>query len=140
MIFPIQDAEGTTIAFGGRLLLTNNRTSNLPTDKKYRTPAKYVNSPNTAVYRKSQHVYGLEVAKEHITKQDKCILVEGYFDVVSLHECGIRNVVAALGTAISMEQIELAASYAPSKVSDVRIILCHLLTIYLSLESGFALG
>jgi len=99
VMFPIHNLAGRIIAFGGRTLRS---------DKKV---AKYINSPETAVYHKSQIVYGIFQAKADIIKHDNCFLVEGYTDVISLHQAGIRNVVASSGTSLTVEQIRLIKRY-----------------------------
>ncbi|MCM1316995.1 MAG: DNA primase [Bacteroides sp.] len=95
VIYPIFSVSGRVIAFGGRILSS---------DKK---KAKYVNSPETPVYHKSNELYGLYQARQAISKQDKCILVEGYMDVISMHQLGIENVVASSGTSLTIGQIRL---------------------------------
>lgn len=95
VIFPIHSVSGRTVGFGGRIL--NN-------DKK---AAKYLNSPESQIYHKSKELYGLYFAKKSIVQQNKCFLVEGYTDVLSLHQSGIDNVVASSGTSLTTEQIRL---------------------------------
>lgn len=95
LIFPIHSLSGRTIGFGARILKN---------DKKL---AKYVNSPESEVYHKSKILYGILQAKKSIVKQDYCILVEGYTDVVALHQAGIENVVASSGTALTKDQVRL---------------------------------
>lgn len=95
LIFPIHSLSGRTIGFGARILKN---------DKKL---AKYVNSPESDVYHKSKILYGILQAKKSIVKQDYCILVEGYTDVVALHQAGIENVVASSGTALTKDQVRL---------------------------------
>ena len=95
VIFPIHNVSGKTIAFGARLL------------KKDKKQAKYLNSPETLVYHKSKVLYGIYQAKKTIRDQDECYLVEGYTDVISLHQGDIQNVVASSGTALTKEQIKL---------------------------------
>ncbi|MFN6037543.1 MAG: DNA primase, partial [Bacteroidota bacterium] len=95
VIFPIHNVSGRVIGFGGRIL-TN--------DKKL---AKYINSPQTDIYDKSKVLYGLYLAKKSITQEDNCFLVEGYTDVISLHQSGIENVVSSSGTSLTVEQIRL---------------------------------
>ena len=85
VMFPIHSVSGRVIAFGGRTLRTD------------KTVAKYVNSPETEIYVKSRQLYGIYFAKSEISRQDKCILVEGYLDVLSMHQLGITNVVASIG-------------------------------------------
>ena len=95
VMFPIHNISGRVIGFGGRIL-TN--------DKKL---AKYINSPQTDIYDKSKTLYGLYQAKKTIIQEDNCYLVEGYTDVLSMHQVGIENVVASSGTSLTIEQIKL---------------------------------
>jgi DNA primase len=99
VIFPIHNVAGKVIAFGARILKTDK---NQP---------KYLNSPETAVYHKSDVLYGISQAKNSIRNLDVCYLVEGYTDVVSLHQAGIENVVASSGTSLTIEQIRLIARF-----------------------------
>lgn len=93
VMFPIQSMSGRVLGFGGRIL-TN--------DKK---AAKYLNSPESEIYHKSKILYGIYQAKQAISKNDKCYLVEGYTDVIQFHQSGIENVVASSGTALTQDQI-----------------------------------
>ncbi|ESU29414.1 DNA primase [Flavobacterium limnosediminis JC2902] len=95
VMFPIQSMSGRILGFGGRIL-TN--------DKK---AAKYVNSPESEIYHKSKVLYGIFHAKQAIAKLDNCFLVEGYTDVIQMHQAGIENVVASSGTALTPDQIRL---------------------------------
>ena len=95
VMFPIHSVSGRIIAFGGRTLKTD------------KTVAKYINSPETEIYVKSRSLYGIYFAKSGISRKDKCILVEGYLDVLSMHQLGITNVVASSGTSLTVEQIRL---------------------------------
>lgn len=99
VIFPIQNITGRVLGFGGRTLIT---------DKKI---AKYFNSPESEVYNKSKILYGLFQSKNEIIKQDECFLVEGYTDVISMHQAGICNVVASSGTSLTEGQIRLIKRY-----------------------------
>lgn len=99
VMFPIHNVTGRVIAFGGRTLRT---------DKKL---AKYVNSPETEIYHKSKVLYGIFYAKKTIIAEDNCYLVEGYTDVISMHQAGIENVVASSGTSLTVEQIRLIRRY-----------------------------
>lgn len=99
VMFPIHSASGRIIAFGGRTLRTD------------KSVAKYVNSPETEIYVKSRSLYGIWFAKNEISRQDKCILVEGYLDVISMHQLGITNVVASSGTSLTVEQIRLIRKF-----------------------------
>lgn len=100
VMFPIHSISGRVIAFGGRTLRTD------------KTVAKYVNSPQTEIYDKSNSLYGIFQAKSAIAKQEKCILVEGYADVISMHQSGIENVVASSGTSLTNGQIRLIKRFA----------------------------
>lgn len=99
IVFPITDATGRVIAFGGRLLADRE---NAP---------KYLNSPETPLYHKGDHLYGLAWAKGAIRRERSALLVEGYMDYVSLAARGIENVVAGLGTALTLEQAQVLARY-----------------------------
>lgn len=89
VMFPITNIAGKVIAFGGRTL------------KKDKNIAKYVNSPESVIYSKRDVIYGLSQAKREISKQDKCFIVEGYADVISMHQAGFKNVIASSGTALT---------------------------------------
>ena len=95
VIFPVHTISGKVVAFGGRILQNNPKA------------AKYVNSPESEIYHKSDHLYGLYFAKQAIMQHDRCILVEGYLDVISMHQSGIQNVVASSGTSLTTGQIRL---------------------------------
>jgi DNA primase len=95
VIFPIHNASGRVIGFGGRILVTD------------KTKPKYVNSPESAIYDKSNVLYGLFTAKNAVIKNDNCFLVEGYTDVISLFQTGIENVVSSSGTSLTVGQIKL---------------------------------
>lgn len=95
VMFPIHSMSGRVLGFGGRILTS---------DKK---AAKYLNSPESDIYHKSKVLYGLYYAKQAIAKEDNCYLVEGYTDVIQMHQAGIHNVVSSSGTALTAEQIRL---------------------------------
>ncbi len=95
VIYPVHTISGKVVAFGGRTLRN---------DKKM---AKYINSPESVIYSKSRELYGLYQAKKSISEKDKCILVEGYMDVISMSQSGIENVVASSGTSLTQGQIRL---------------------------------
>ena len=99
VMFPIQNISGRVIGFGGRTLSA---------DKKV---AKYLNSPESDIYHKSRVLYGLNLAKKSIISQDRCFLVEGYKDVISLHQNGVENVVSSSGTSLTADQIRLIKRY-----------------------------
>lgn len=95
IMFPIHSLSGRIIGFGGRTLRTGKQIS------------KYINSPDSEIYNKSKSLYGIYFARQHIRKLQKCYLVEGYTDVISLFQAGIRNVVSSSGTSLTAEQIRL---------------------------------
>jgi len=95
VMFPIHSVSGRVIAFGGRTLKTD------------KSVAKYINSPETEIYVKSRSLYGIYFAKSEIARKDKCILVEGYLDVLSMHQLGVTNVVASSGTSLTVDQIRM---------------------------------
>lgn len=99
VIFPVHSVSGRVIAFGGRTLKTD------------KSVAKYVNSPESEIYVKSRSLYGIYFAKNSISKLDRCILVEGYLDVLSMHQLGITNVVASSGTSLTVDQIRLIRKF-----------------------------
>lgn len=99
-IFPYLNLSGQVVAFGGRIL-----------DKVDHASMKYVNSPESEIYRKSNMLYGIYEAKHSIAKQDKVFLVEGYFDVISMAQAGIENVVASSGTSLTSGQIQMIARF-----------------------------
>lgn len=97
VMFPIHNMTGKVIGFGGRILIN---------DPEKKSP-KYQNSPESEIYEKKQTLYGVYFARNAISKENNCILVEGYFDVLRLHQIGIENVVASSGTSLTVEQIRL---------------------------------
>ena len=99
VIFPIHSVSGRVIAFGGRTL------------RKDKNVAKYLNSPESEIYHKSDVLYGIYFAKKAITQNDYCILVEGYTDVISMHQSGVENVVASSGTSLTEGQIRLISRF-----------------------------
>ena len=130
VMFPIHSISGRVIAFGGRTLKTD------------KSVAKYVNSPQSEIYDKSRSLYGIFQAKNSIAKEDKCILVEGYADVISMHQAGVTNVVASSGTSLTVEQIRLIKRFT-DKVTiiydgDAAGIKAALRGIDLVLEEGLS--
>lgn len=99
VMFPIHNLSGRVLGFGGRILKTDPKA------------AKYVNSPESEIYHKSNVLYGIYFAKKSIIEQDNCFLVEGYTDVISLHQSGVENVVASSGTSLTEGQIRLISRY-----------------------------
>ncbi len=106
VIFPIHNLTGRVIGFGGRILTSD------------KTKAKYINSPETEIYHKSSVLYGIWQAKSKIVSDDNCFLVEGYTDVISMHQAGITNVVSSSGTSLTTEQIKLIKRFT----SNITII------------------
>jgi DNA primase len=102
VLFPVHSISGKIVAFGGRIL------------KKDDKMAKYLNSPESEVYHKSNELYGIFFAKQAIVKNDRCFLVEGYTDVISMHQSGIENVVASSGTSLTQGQIRLIHRFTPN--------------------------
>ena len=103
VMFPIHSVSGRVIAFSGRTLRSDN-------------PAKYVNSPDTEIYKKSNILFGIWFAKQAIAKEDSCIIVEGNVDLVMLHQLGICNVVAPCGTALTVQQVRLIRKFTHNVV------------------------
>lgn len=128
VIFPIHNLAGRVIAFGGRILKDDKNT------------AKYLNSPESEIYHKSKVLYGIYQAKREMTRTDKAYLVEGYTDVLSMHQAGIENVVASSGTALTVEQIRLVRRFTPNITiiydGDAAGIKASLRGIDLVLEEG----
>lgn len=102
VIFPIHNISGRAIAFGGRTL------------RKDKNVAKYLNSPETPIYHKSNVLYGLHLARRAMIAEDSCFLVEGYADVISMHQSGVENTVASSGTSLTVEQVRLIRRYTPN--------------------------
>ena len=102
VMFPIHNVAGRVTAFGARIL------------KADKTQAKYLNSIESVIYHKSKILYGLFQAKQAIRKEEECLLVEGYTDVISLHQSGVENVVASSGTSLTEDQIKLVKRYTPN--------------------------
>jgi DNA primase len=128
VMFPIHNISGKVIGFGGRIL---------GNDKKL---AKYINSPQTDIYDKSKTLYGLFQAKKMIIQDDNCYLVEGYTDVISMHQSGIENVVASSGTSLTVDQIKLIHRFTKNITilydGDVAGIKASFRGIDLILEEG----
>lgn len=128
VMFPIHNQSGRVIAFGGRTLRTDAKTS------------KYVNSPETEIYHKSDVLYGLYHSKNAIVKEKFCFLVEGYMDVIAMHQAGVENVVASSGTALTAGQIKLVQRFTNDIIisydGDQAGITAALKGIDLLLEEG----
>ncbi|HNY56331.1 MAG TPA: DNA primase, partial [Chitinophagales bacterium] len=110
VMFPIFNVSGKVVAFGGRMLKSGK------TDNPNVYNPKYINTAETDVYHKSQVLYGISHAKAEIRKHDVCYLVEGYTDVISLYQAGIKNVVASSGTALTKEQVQLIKRFTQNMV------------------------
>ena len=110
IMFPIKDLIGKTVGFGGRIMDEENKST--PVAKS----AKYINTPETKVYSKSRNIYGLFDAKNAIVEKDQVLIVEGYTDVMALHQEGVKNAVASLGTALTQEQIEIICRFTKNIV------------------------
>jgi DNA primase len=128
VMFPVHTLSGKVVAFGGRIL------------KKEEKTAKYVNSPESEIYHKSNELYGIYFARQAIVKQDRCFLVEGYTDVISMHQAGIENVVASSGTALTQGQIRLIQRFTNNVTvlydGDAAGIKAAIRGINLLLEAG----
>ena len=128
IIFPIKSISGRVLGFGGRITKSNKKT------------AKYINSPESKIYNKSKSLYGIYESKQFIVKEDLCLLVEGYMDVIQLHENGIKNVLASSGTSLTKEQIILIKRLTSNIVvlfdGDQAGISASLRSIDLILEEG----
>ena len=128
VIFPVHTLSGKVVAFGGRILRKSDKL------------AKYINSPESDIYSKSRELYGLFFAKKAIVKADSCFLVEGYTDVLSMHQAGIENVVSSSGTALTTGQIRLIRRFSQNMTvlydGDAAGITAALRGIDLLLEEG----
>lgn len=128
VIFPVHTVSGQVVAFGGRVL------------KKTDNTAKYVNSPESEIYHKSNELYGLYFAKNAIQRSDVCYLVEGYTDVISMHQSGVENVVASSGTSLTTGQIRLIHRFTSNIVvlydGDAAGIKASIRGIDMLLEEG----
>jgi len=127
VIFPIRDVGGRVVAFGGRALGDNE--------------PKYLNSPETPAYVKGEHLYGLDVARDAIRREGFALLVEGYLDLIALHQAGFENAVASLGTALTPFQVKLLARYSERVVvsydGDTAGVNAAAKSLDLFLERGF---
>jgi DNA primase len=128
VMFPIHSLSGQILGFGGRILIKDPKS------------AKYLNSPESEIYHKSRIVYGIYHARKAISKEDCCYMVEGYTDVLSLHEAGIENVVASSGTSLTQEQVRLIKRFTQNMTilydGDAAGIKASIRGIDLVLEEG----
>ncbi len=124
LVIPIRDHRGAVIGFGGRyvdeVIGRKQKEFEKKEDHHFPKSPKYLNSPQTKLFKKSRIVFGLDRAKKAINLNDCCIVVEGYFDVIALHEKGIQHAVASMGCSLTEEQLHLVSRFTPSK----RIIIC----------------
>lgn len=131
VIYPVHSLSGRVVAFGGRTL------------RKEKSLAKYVNSPESAIYSKSRELYGMYQARSAIARKKNCILVEGYMDVISLHQSGVENVVASSGTALTEGQVSIIKRFADKVTliydSDAAGIKAALRGINMFVAAGIAL-
>ena len=104
VIYPIHSLSGNVVGFGGRILVKKENTG------------KYINSPASPIYDKSRELYGLYFAKNALSAKDSCLVVEGYMDVLSMHQIGVKNVVASSGTALTPQQVQLIKRYTSNLV------------------------
>lgn len=129
IIFPIFDVKGDCLAFGGRAMEAD-------------APAKYMNSPETPVYNKGSHLYGLHVAREAIAREDVAIVVEGYMDFLMPFQHGVQNIVASLGTALTVDQIRLLRRFTHNVVmlfdADTAGQMAMLRSLDLLIEEGMS--
>ena len=109
IMFPIRDIVGRVVGFGGRIFEENKNTPSK--SSSYIKNAKYINTPETGIYSKSRNIYGLYISKKNIVENDSVLIVEGYTDVMALHQLGINNAVASLGTALTTEQVEILCRF-----------------------------
>lgn len=132
IIFPVHNQTGKIVGFGARLIEKNDRAP------------KYINTPENEVYVKSRILYGLWQARQAIGKTDECILVEGYTDVVSLHQAGIENSVASGGTSLTPDQLRLIRKLTPNLTiffdGDAAGIAAAMRGLDLALEEGLKIG
>ncbi|MDP4222807.1 MAG: DNA primase, partial [Bacteroidota bacterium] len=128
VMFPVHSLSGQVLGFGGRILKTDAKT------------AKYLNSPESEIYHKSKILYGIYQARKTVMQEDRCYLVEGYTDVMSLHEASIENVVASSGTSLTQEQVRLIKRFTPNVTilydGDAAGIKASIRGIDLVLEEG----
>ena len=131
VIYPIHSISGSIVGFGGRILVKKENTG------------KYINSPASLIYDKSRELYGLYFAKQAIAKKDKCIVVEGYMDVLSMHQRGITNVVASSGTALTTQQVQKIKRFTSNLTfifdSDAAGIKAAMRGLDVGLERGMSL-
>jgi len=114
IMFPIRDLVGKTVGFGARILSQDSRT--VKKQANFTQSAKYINTPETRIYSKSKNIYGLYDAKNSIVEMDQAIIVEGYTDVMALHQSGIKNAVASCGTALTSEQVGVLGRFTKNVV------------------------
>ena len=114
IMFPIKDLVGKTVGFGARILTQNSNI--MKKSATFSQSAKYINTPETKIYSKSRNIYGLYYAKNSIVEKDQALIVEGYTDVMTLHQAGIKNAVASCGTALTSEQVAVLGRFTKNIV------------------------
>lgn len=136
IIFPIFDMKSRPVGFGARVLVTDNETANGD------TLAKYVNSPETPIYTKGKHLYGLNLAKDAIRDKDSAAVVEGYLDFISPYARGLENIVASQGTALTQDQARLLKRYSNNVImvydGDAAGEIATLRTLDIFIEEGMS--
>src|SRR5687768_10312911 len=128
VIFPVHNQSGKVLGFGARILKSNDKAP------------KYINTPENEIYVKSRILYGSYFARQAIDKANECLLVEGYTDVISLHQAGIENVVASGGTSLTLDQLRLVKKYTNNLTivydGDAAGVKAALRGLDLALEEG----
>jgi len=149
IMFPIQDIAGRVIAFSGRIFSTGDPLRHSSSeasgtasgrDEEKERAAKYINSPETELFKKSKVLYGFDKAKQALRKHDRCVVVEGQTDVILSHQCGMKNTVAASGTALSQEHLNLIARFTNNLVLAFDADSAGLSAAGRGIDSALALG
>jgi DNA primase len=122
LMIPIHRPDGQVLGFGARLLEEEKLDSSKEDDNKLKV-AKYINSPETLAFRKNSILYGMHFAKSHIISTGVAILVEGYFDVISLYNSGVKNAVACMGTSLTSEQILSIINLGKKHGKEISIVV-----------------
>ena len=122
LMIPIHRPDGQVLGFGARLLEEEKLDSSKEDDNKLKV-AKYINSPETLAFRKNSILYGMHFAKSHIISSGVAILVEGYFDVISLYNSGVKNAVACMGTSLTSEQILSIINLGKKHGKEISIVV-----------------
>ena len=122
LMIPIHRPDGQVLGFGARSLEEDKTNSSKEDDNKIKV-AKYINSPETLAFRKNSILYGMHYAKSHIISTGVAILVEGYFDVISLYNSGVKNAVACMGTSLTSEQILSIVNMGKKHGKEITIVV-----------------